>query len=87
MIRTRHEDCLPLHGTGEMLARRALASWIWSCSSCRNSLVQVLTSQLLNQAWKPAAFALAEEQRKVDADVLVATDPDADHLGEAHKNS
>ena len=76
----------PLHGTGEMLARRALAQAGFEA-------VQVVEAQavpdadffkLLNsyQTLKiQAAFALAEELgRKVDADVLVATDPDADRL-------
>lgn len=75
----------PLHGTGEMLARRALAQAGFAS-------VQVVESQAIPDAnfstvkspnpESQAAFALAEELgRKVDADVLVATDPDADRLG------
>ncbi|MFC3922429.1 phospho-sugar mutase [Streptococcus alactolyticus] len=75
----------PLHGTGEMLARRALAQ------AGFNS-VQVVEAQAVpdpdfSTVKSPnpenqEAFALAEELgRKVDADVLVATDPDADRLG------
>lgn len=75
----------PLHGTGEMLARRALAQ------ACFDS-VQVVEAQAVpdpdfSTVKSPnpenqEAFALAEELgRKVDADVLVATDPDADRLG------
>ena len=75
----------PLHGTGEMLARRALAQAGFDS-------VQVVEAQAVpdpdfSTVKSPnpenqAAFALAEELgRKVDADVLVATDPDADRLG------
>ncbi|WP_283265798.1 phospho-sugar mutase [Streptococcus dysgalactiae] len=75
----------PLHGTGEMLARRALAQAGFES-------VQVVEAQAkpdpdFSTVASPnpesqAAFALAEELgRQVDADVLVATDPDADRLG------
>ncbi|WP_165729202.1 phospho-sugar mutase [Streptococcus agalactiae] len=75
----------PLHGTGEMLTRRALAQ-------ARFESVVVVESQAkadpdFSTVKSPnpesqAAFALAEELgREVDADVLVATDPDADRLG------
>lgn len=75
----------PLHGTGEMLARRALAQAGFDS-------VQVVEPQAVpdpdfSTVKSPnpenqEAFALAEELgRKVDADVLVATDPDADRLG------
>ena len=75
----------PLHGTGEMLARRALAQAGFDS-------VQVVEAQAVPdpdfstvKAPNPEnqeAFALAEKLgRKVDADVLVATDPDADRLG------
>jgi len=75
----------PLHGTGEMLARRALAQAGFDS-------VQVVEAQAtpdpdFSTVKSPnpesqAAFALAEELgRKVGADVLVATDPDADRVG------
>ncbi|MGT2741866.1 phospho-sugar mutase [Streptococcus plurextorum] len=75
----------PLHGTGEMLARRALAQAGFES-------VQVVESQAtadpdFSTVASPnpesqAAFALAEELgRQVDADVLLATDPDADRVG------
>lgn len=75
----------PLHGTGEMLARRAL-------TQAGFDSVQVVEAQAVpdpnfSTVKSPnpenqEAFALAEELgRKVDADVLVATDPDADRLG------
>ncbi|SDP10494.1 alpha-phosphoglucomutase [Streptococcus sp. NLAE-zl-C503] len=75
----------PLHGTGEMLARRALAQAGFDS-------VQVVEAQAtpdpdFSTVKSPnpesqAAFALAEELGcKVGADVLVATDPDADRVG------
>ncbi|SNE73444.1 phosphomannomutase [Streptococcus pneumoniae] len=75
----------PLHGTGEMLARRALAQAGFDS-------VQVVEAQAtadpdFSTVTSPnpesqAAFALAEKLgRQVGADVLVATDPDADRVG------
>ncbi|MBW5084539.1 phospho-sugar mutase [Streptococcus pneumoniae] len=75
----------PLHGTGEMLARRALAQAGFDS-------VQVVEAQAtadpdFSTVTSPnpesqTAFALAEELgRQVGADVLVATDPDADRVG------
>lgn len=75
----------PLHGTGEMLARRALAQAGFDS-------VQVVEAQAtadpdFSTVTSPnpesqAAFVLAEELgRQVGADVLVATDPDADRVG------
>lgn len=75
----------PLHGTGEMLARRALAQAGFDS-------VQVVEAQAtadpdFSTVTSPnpesqAAFALAEELgHQVGADVLVATDPDADRVG------
>lgn len=75
----------PLHGTGEMLARRALAQAGFDS-------VQVVEAQAtadpdFSTVTSPnpesqAAFALAEELgSQVGADVLVATDPDADRVG------
>lgn len=75
----------PLHGTGEMLARRALAQAGFES-------VEVVEAQTkpdpdfstvkFPNPESQSAFALAEElERQVDADVLVLTDPDADRLG------
>ena len=75
----------PLHGTGEMLARRALAQA--GFDSVQVVEAQVVADPDFSTVKSPnpesqAAFALAEELgRKVGADVLVATDPDADRVG------
>ncbi|HGJ2458409.1 TPA: phospho-sugar mutase [Streptococcus pneumoniae] len=75
----------PLHGTGEMLARRALAQA--GFDSVQVVEAQATTDPDFSTVTSPnpesqAAFALAEELgRQVGADVLVATDPDADRVG------
>ena len=75
----------PLHGTGEMLARRALAQA--GFDSVQVVEAQATADSDFSTVKSPnpesqAAFALAEELgRKVGADVLVATDPDADRVG------
>ncbi|MBZ2037493.1 phospho-sugar mutase [Streptococcus sanguinis] len=75
----------PLHGTGEMLARRALAQA--GFDSVEVVEAQAIADPDFSTVKSPnpesqAAFALAEELgRKVGADVLVATDPDADRVG------
>ncbi|MDR0920910.1 MAG: phospho-sugar mutase [Lactobacillales bacterium] len=77
----------PLHGTGEMLGRRALAQAGFSS-------VAVVEEQTIPDGDFPtvkspnpeehSAFAMAIALgEKEDADVLVATDPDADRLGVA----
>lgn len=75
----------PLHGTGEMLARRALAQA--GFDSVQVVEAQATADPNFSTVTSPnpesqAAFALAEELgRQVGADVLVATDPDADRVG------
>ena len=75
----------PLHGTGEMLARRSLAQA--GFDSVEVVEAQAVADPDFSTVKSPnpesqAAFALAEELgRKVGADVLVATDPDADRVG------
>lgn len=75
----------PLHGTGEMLTRRALAQA--GFESVQVVEAQVTPDPDFSTIDSPnpesqAAFALAEELgRQVGADVLLATDPDADRVG------
>ncbi|VHC47572.1 phospho-sugar mutase [Streptococcus pyogenes] len=75
----------PLHGTGEMLTRRALAQAGFESVVVVESQAKADPDFSTVKSPNPesqAAFALAEEfGREVDADVLVATDPDADRLG------
>ena len=81
----------PLHGTANKLARRILAE-------CGYEAVFPVLSQCVNdpnfstvKSPNPEdgeAFALAIELgEQVDADVLIATDPDADRVGLAVKNN
>ncbi|MCP1639378.1 phosphoglucomutase [Streptococcus gallinaceus] len=75
----------PLHGTGEMLTRRALAQA--GFESVQMVEAQATADPDFSTVASPnpesqAAFAMAEELgRQVDADVLLATDPDADRVG------
>ncbi|HEN6499606.1 TPA: phospho-sugar mutase [Streptococcus agalactiae] len=75
----------PLHGTGEMLTRCALAQAGFESVVVVESQAKADPDFSTVKSPNPesqAAFALAEELgREVDADVLVATDPDADRLG------
>ncbi|HEP3921028.1 phospho-sugar mutase [Streptococcus pyogenes] len=75
----------PLHGTGEMLTRHALAQAGFESVVVVESQAKADPDFSTVKSPNPesqAAFALAEELgREVDADVLVATDPDADRLG------
>lgn len=75
----------PLHGTGEMLTRRALAQAGFESVVVVESQAKADPDFSTVKSPNPesqVAFALAEELgREVDADVLVATDPDADRLG------
>ena len=75
----------PLHGTGEMLTRRALAQAGFESVVVVESQAKADPDFSTVKSPNPesqAAFALAEELgREVNADVLVATDPYADSLG------
>ncbi|WJH44324.1 phospho-sugar mutase [Streptococcus agalactiae] len=75
----------PLYGTGEMLTRRALAQAGFESVVVVESQAKADPDFSTVKSPNPesqAAFALAEELgREVNADVLVATDPDADRLG------
>lgn len=75
----------PLHGTGEMLARRALSQAGFDSVAVVEA--QAIADPDFSTVKSPnpesqAAFALAEELgREIGAEVLVATDPDADRVG------
>lgn len=75
----------PLHGTGEMLARRALAQAGFEAVEIVEAQATVdpdFSTVASPNPESQAAFALAEELgRQVGADVLLATDPDADRVG------
>lgn len=89
LIRTHGKDLkivyTPLHGTGEMLVRRALKQAGFESFELVEE--QAVADPNFTTAPSPnpesqAAFALAEKLgAKIGADVLLATDPDADRLG------
>ncbi|GAY73584.1 phosphoglucomutase [Lentilactobacillus kosonis] len=77
----------PLHGTGKVIARRALEMAGFSNYSVVPEQTiadpEFSTVPFPNPEF-PQAFDLAKALgKKVDADVLIATDPDADRLGAA----
>lgn len=75
----------PLHGTGEMLTRKALAQAGFEAVEVVESQATAdpdFSTVVSPNPESQAAFALAEELgRQVEADVLLATDPDADRVG------
>ncbi|WP_283680336.1 phospho-sugar mutase [Lentilactobacillus sp. Marseille-Q4993] len=77
----------PLHGTGKVIARRALEEAGFSQYEVVKAQTiadpEFPTTPFPNPEF-PQAFDLAMEQgKKIGADLLVATDPDADRLGAA----
>jgi len=77
----------PLHGAGNILTRRVL-------SEAGYTNVHVVEAQVLPDGnfptvispnpEDPSAFTLAEElAKKIDADIMICTDPDADRMGAA----
>ncbi|WP_268913434.1 phospho-sugar mutase [Lentilactobacillus sp. SPB1-3] len=77
----------PLHGTGRVIARRALeAAGFSNYSVVPEQTIadpEFSTVPFPNPEF-PQAFDLAKQLgKKVNADVLIATDPDADRLGAA----
>lgn len=81
----------PLHGTGQMLGEKALKQIgfrnVFFVDEQSKPDPDFTTVKSPNPE-DPEAFTLAiEKGREVDADVLIATDPDADRLGLAVKTA
>ena len=80
----------PIHGTGVKLVPMALAKMGFK------NVIHIPEQDIVNGNFptvgspnpeEPAAMALAlEKARSIDADIVMATDPDADRLGIAAKN-
>lgn len=81
----------PLHGTGKMLGVKALEQAGFKKVSLVEKQAEAdpdFSTVKSPNPEDPEAFELAIEQgKKEDADVLIATDPDADRLGMAVKTS
>ncbi len=80
----------PIHGTGMMLVPRALKQWGFENVHCVEE--QMVKSGDFPTVISPnpenaEALTLAIElAKKIDADIVMATDPDADRVGMACKN-
>jgi len=81
----------PLHGTANMLVRKGLEAFGFKNVTVVKEQEQPDPNFSTVASPNPeehAAFALAIEYgKKIDADILMATDPDADRLGVAVKNN
>lgn len=81
----------PLHGTGKMIGEKALKQAGFKNVSFVESQAEPdpdFSTVKSPNPEDPKAFELAIEQgKKEDADILIATDPDADRLGLAVKTS
>lgn len=80
----------PIHGTGMMLVPRALKQWGFENVNCvpeqmvkSGDFPTVISPNPENAEALTLAINLA---KKVDADIVMATDPDADRVGMACKN-
>ncbi len=80
----------PLHGASAMLATRLLSMTGYEFYPVREQMIHDpdFGTVVSPNPENPSAFKLAIELgKKVDADLLIATDPDADRLGVAVKES
>ncbi len=80
----------PIHGTGMMLVPRALKQWGFENVNCvpeqmvkSGDFPTVISPNPENAEALTLAIDLA---KKIDADIVMATDPDADRVGMACKN-
>lgn len=79
----------PLHGTGQMLTKRALYNAgfnnVHDVPSQKEPDSEFSTVELPNPEDKAAFEEAIKVGKELDADILIATDPDADRLGVAVK--
>ncbi|MBM3198931.1 MAG: phospho-sugar mutase [Chlamydiae bacterium] len=75
-----------LHGTGITLAPKALASWGFSCEPVKVQCIpdgEFPTVRVPNPEYKEALTMGLQQLQENSADLLLATDPDADRLAVA----
>ena len=81
----------PLHGAGRVMIPRALASWGFDNVHCvKEQMVKDGNFPTVNRPNPEIAEALTlglRDAKALDADILMASDPDADRVGMACKNS
>lgn len=81
----------PLHGAGRVMIPRALRSWGFDNIDCvEEQMVKDGNFPTVDRPNPEIAEALTlglRDAKKIDADILMASDPDADRVGMACKNS
>ena len=81
----------PLHGAGRIIIPRALASWGFDNVHCvKEQMVKDGNFPTVDRPNPEIAEALTlglRDAKALDADILMASDPDADRVGMACKNS
>ena len=81
----------PLHGAGRVMIPRALASWGFDNIHCvKEQMVKDGNFPTVDRPNPEIAEALTlglRDAKALDADILMASDPDADRVGMACKNS
>ena len=81
----------PLHGAGRVIIPRALASWGFDNVHCvKEQMVKDGNFPTVDRPNPEIAEALTlglRDSKALDADILMASDPDADRVGMACKNS
>ena len=81
----------PLHGAGRVIIPRALASWGFDNVHCvKEQMVKDGNFPTVDRPNPEIAEALTlglRDAKTLDADILMASDPDADRVGMACKNS
>lgn len=81
----------PLHGAGRVMIPRALASWGFDNVHCvKEQMVKDGNFPTVDRPNPEIAEALTlglRDAKALDADILMASDPDADRVGMACKNS
>ena len=81
----------PLHGAGRVMIPRALASWGFDNVHCvKEQMVKDGNFSTVDRPNPEIAEALTlglRDAKALDADILMASDPDADRVGMACKNS
>lgn len=81
----------PLHGAGRVMIPRALASWGFDNVHCvKKQMVKDGNFPTVDRPNPEIAEALTlglRDAKALDADILMASDPDADRVGMACKNS
>jgi phosphoglucomutase len=93
MIKRQHDLCIvytPLHGTGMTVIPRSMALWGFDNVHCvKEQMVKDGNFSTVDRPNPEFAEALTlglRDAKALDADILMASDPDADRIGMACKN-